>query len=36
MVSCKKCGEEKEHIDEPMVSGFVGYLCTNDNCPRDS
>jgi hypothetical protein len=33
---CSLCGEEKEFVDEPIISGFRGYLCTNDDCAYDS
>lgn len=33
---CEKCGNEKTYVDEPMISGFRGYICTNDNCAVDS
>lgn len=33
---CPECGEKRERVDEPLVSGFVGYLCLNDDCPMDS
>lgn len=33
---CKRCGEPKEYVDEPMVSGIRGYFCTNDDCSVDS
>lgn len=33
---CDECGEEKEFVDEPMISGFRGYLCTTDDCVVDS
>jgi hypothetical protein len=33
---CYKCGEEKTHVDEPMVSGVVGWFCMNDDCVIDS
>lgn len=32
---CPECGVEQTYVDEPMISGFSGYLCTNDDCPRD-
>lgn len=35
-VTCDECSKEKEYVDEPMISGFRGYLCTNENCPVDS
>ena len=35
-VECEECGEQKEYVDEPMMSGFRGYLCTNDDCVFDS
>lgn len=33
---CGECGEEKEYVDEPIISGFRGYLCVNDECKTDS
>ena len=36
MVECKNCGSEKECVEEPMISGFTGYLCKNENCYVDS
>lgn len=36
MSDCRECGEEMEYVEEPMVSGFVGYICTNDDCEIDS
>ena len=34
--TCDECGEPKAYVDEPMVSGFRGYLCVNDDCVMDS
>jgi hypothetical protein len=34
-ITCDECGVEKEYVDEPMMSGYRGYLCTNESCPRD-
>lgn len=31
-----ECGKTKEYVNEPIISGFRGYLCTNDNCSVDS
>ena len=36
VMTCNECGEEKEYVEEPMVSGFKGYLCVNDDCVMDS
>lgn len=33
--TCRECGEPKEYVDEPLISGFRGYLCTNEVCPID-
>ena len=33
---CPDCETEREFVDEPMVSGFRGYVCLNNECPRDS
>jgi hypothetical protein len=33
---CPDCGEDREWVEEPMISGFRGFVCTNDDCPRDS
>lgn len=33
---CENCGERREWVEEPLVSGFRGFVCTNDDCPRDS
>lgn len=33
---CDECGEPKEYVEEPMISGFTGYVCTNDHCPVDA
>lgn len=32
---CEECGEEKEYVNEPMMSGTVGYFCMTDGCPID-
>jgi hypothetical protein len=32
---CPECGATMKYVDEPMVSGFRGHLCTNDECGRD-
>lgn len=34
--TCDECGVPKEYVDEPLMSGFRGYLCTTDGCPVDS
>jgi hypothetical protein len=34
-VICRFCGEEKERVDEPMVSGVRGYFCMTEECPID-
>lgn len=33
---CDECGEVKEYVEEPMMSGFRGLLCVNDDCVIDS
>lgn len=33
--TCDGCGEPKEYVSEPMMSGFKGYLCTNPDCGYD-
>lgn len=35
IVNCDSCDEEKEYVDEPMISGVTGYFCTNPECPVD-
>lgn len=32
---CPTCGQPQEYVDEPMISGFSGHLCVNEECPRD-
>lgn len=32
---CDECGEPKEYVDEPVMSGFRGYVCTTEDCPED-
>lgn len=33
--NCHDCGEPQEWVDEPVISGFRGFVCTNSDCPRD-
>ena len=33
---CPDCDEDREWVEEPMISGFRGFVCTNDDCARDS
>jgi len=33
--NCPKCDIEMKYVEEPLVSGFVGYVCTNENCQRN-
>lgn len=33
---CDECGEEKEYVNEPLVSGVRGWFCVNDDCMMDS
>jgi len=33
--ACPNCGEDREWVDEAMVSGVRGFVCTNNSCPRD-
>ncbi len=33
---CPSCEEPMQYINEPMISGFRGHLCDNEDCPRDS
>lgn len=32
---CPECDEPMDYVDEPVISGFRGFVCTNDDCPRD-
>ena len=32
---CSTCKQPKTKVDEAMVSGFVGYICLNEECPVD-
>jgi hypothetical protein len=32
---CDECGEAKEYVNEPMMSGVTGYFCVNEECPID-
>ena len=32
---CDECGEAKTFVDEPLLSGYCGYLCTTEGCPVD-
>jgi len=32
---CPECGDPMEYVEEPLTSGFRGYLCKNEECPRD-
>ena len=32
---CEVCGEPKEYVDEPMMSGVRGYFCMTEGCPID-
>lgn len=34
--TCDECGDLKKHVDEPMMSGFTGYICVNTECAVDS
>ena len=34
-IECDECGVEKELVEEPMISGFTGHICVNDDCPED-
>lgn len=32
---CDECGFAKEYVDEPLISGFKGYICTVPFCKTD-
>jgi hypothetical protein len=33
--TCDGCDEPKEYVDEPMVSGYRGWVCPNEGCHYD-
>jgi len=35
VAECPDCGEEREWVEEPQISGVRGFICTNTDCPRD-
>lgn len=32
--ACPKCDETRRYVDEPLLSGFRGHICQNEECPR--
>jgi hypothetical protein len=35
-MKCEICERKLEKVEEPLVSGFIGFICPNKDCPRDS
>lgn len=33
---CPDCDEPRTFVDEPIISGFRGHVCVNDDCARDA
>jgi hypothetical protein len=33
---CRECDEPKNYVYEPIITGFTGFVCTNEDCMMDS